>query len=166
MKMTSANRQKIIDDYLADSGQNFFSAPSFIDWLGEKPDHIAYPWFFNKDDESAAREYRIGLARRMASGLRIVTHVSTAPATGTVVHIIERIIPAYVSPMASRHDRGGYYPVDPQDEAQLAEIKRQGGTALRSWLRRYSGVMAECGIDVGDIEQVALRIEGPQALSA
>jgi len=166
MKMTSANRQKIIDDYLADSGQNMFSASEFIDWLAEKPKHIAYPWFFNKDDESAAREYRIGLARRMASGLRIITHVSTAPATGSVVHITVRELPMFVSPMASRHEGGGYQPVDPQDEAQLAEIRRQSGTALRAWLRRYSGALAASGVDIGAVEQVAIQIEGSAALSA
>lgn len=165
-QFTKADRQRIIDGYLASTGRNMFHAGEFIDWLSEQSDHEAYSWFFAKDDSEAAREYRIGLARRMASGLRITTQVSTAPKKGSVVSLTVRELPAYVSPMSARKGGGGYVPVDPQDEVALSEIRRQGATALRSWLRRYGGAMEESGIDVSQIEEIASKIDGRVVMSA
>jgi len=72
-------RQAIIDDYLVQSGANIFNAAAFIDWLEGQPDHEAHEWFFGTSDAEAARQHRIALARRMASGLRIVAKVETKP---------------------------------------------------------------------------------------
>ena len=44
-----------------------FVPHEFVDWLGGQPDHEAYEWFYGMDDVEAARQYRIGLARQMAS---------------------------------------------------------------------------------------------------
>lgn len=151
MAFTSKDRQRIIDDYLSNTGRNMFSASEFIDWLEGQPDHEAHSWFFGMDDAEAARQHRIGMARRMASGLRIVANVETTQAK--VVQITEREYPAYVSPVASRKHGGGYERFDPQDETSLAELRRQGETALRSWLERYRGVFAEA--DLKAIEKIA-----------
>lgn len=74
--MTSYKNQKMRNriraDYLAQSGREAFVKAEFLEWLELHPEHEAYEWFFAKDDRIAAREYRIGLARQMASGLRIV----------------------------------------------------------------------------------------------
>jgi len=158
---TKADRQRIIDGYLAETGRNMFNAAEFIDWLGEQPEHEAYPWFYGKDDATAAREYRIGLARQMASGLRIVAEVSTTQAK--VVQIAVREFPAYVSPVATRKSGGGYEPFDPKDAAAMAELRRQGAVALQSWLRRYRGAFE--GVDLTMIEEIAAS-EGRVALSA
>lgn len=165
-KFTKSDRQRIIDDYLAASGQNMFHAGVFIDWLADNPDHEAHPWFFGKDDEDAAREYRIGLARQMASGLRITAQVSVAPEKGSVVSFKVREYPAYISPIEGRHGGGGYFPTDPEDEAHLAEIRRQGATALRSWLRRYGGAMEESGIDISALVELASDIDSRKVQSA
>jgi len=90
-------RQAIIDGYLSETGRNLFVASEFIDWLEGQPEHEAYPWFFGMDDATAARQHRIALARRMASGLRVVASVETQEAP--VVQITEREYPAYVSPV-------------------------------------------------------------------
>jgi hypothetical protein len=156
MSFTKRDRQKIIDDYLQDSGENMFSAAAFIDWLADQPDHQAYPWFFAKDDEAAAREYRIGLARQMASGLRIISNVRTIDSSN-VVHIVTREYPAYVSPVAGRRSGGGYERFDPQDEGHIAELQRQGAQSLRSWLDRYADVFAE--YDLSAIEAIAAQAE-------
>ena len=156
MSFTRRDRQKIIDDYLQDSGENMFNASAFIDWLEDRPDHQAYAWFFAKDDETAAREYRIGLARQMVSGLRIVSSVRTIDAS-QVVHIVTHEYPAYVSPMAGRRTGGGYERFDPEDEGHIAELLRQGARGLRSWLDRYSDVFV--GYDLSVIEAIAAQAE-------
>ena len=160
-QFTKADRQRIIDGYLSETGRNMFVPGEFIDWLADNQDHEAHPWFFAKDDASAARVYRIGLARQMASGLRVVAEVSTTQAK--VVQIVVREFPAYVSPVASRKSGGGYEPFDPKDEAAMAELRRQGAVALQSWLRRYRGAFE--GVDLSAVEEIAAS-EGRVALSA
>lgn len=132
-------RQKIIDGYLAETGRNMFVPGEFIDWLSGQPDHVAYPWFFTKGDAEAAREYRIQLARQMASGLRIVAKTEDVK-KAKVVGITVREYPAFMSPAAGRRSGGGYEPFDPKDAVQVAELKRQGIVALKSWLNRYQSV--------------------------
>lgn len=153
MAFTKADRQKIIDGYLSLSGRNMFVPGEFVDWLAVHPDHEAYEWFFSKTDAEAAREFRIGMARQMANGLRITAEVSTAPAKGNVVSVSVREFPAYVSPVSSRHSGGGYQPFDPKDAAAMAELRRQGATAMRSWLNRYGGAFA--GQDLRALEKIA-----------
>jgi hypothetical protein len=117
-------------------------------------------------DETAAREYRIALARRMASGLRIVAEVSTSPDSAQVVQFSTREYPAYVSPVAGRKDGGGYSPFNPDDPALMAELQCQGAQALMSWLTRYRGAAQAAGVDVSAIEEIATALQGRVALSA
>jgi hypothetical protein len=159
------DRQRIIDDYLAATGRNMFVAGEFIDWLQGHPDHEAYEWFFGMDDETAAREHRIALARRMASGLRIVVQ-SQPQQEANVVHITTREYPAFVSPMAGRKDGGGYSPFNPDDAALMAELRVQGAQALTSWLSRYRGAAENYGVDVSAIEQIAIALRGSVVKSA
>src|SRR6056297_1230637 len=159
-------RQRIIDDYLSVTGRNMFVAGEFIDWLGDQPEHEAYPWFYGIDDADAAREYRIALARRMASGLRIVAPVSTAPDEAQVVQFSTREYPAYVSPVAGRKSGGGYTRFDPDDPEAVAELMRQGATSLKSWLERYRGVAGASGLDVSAVEEIAVAMGDGVAQSA
>ena len=164
MAFKKADRQRIIDGYLSETGRNLFVASEFIDWLEGQPDHEAYPWFFGMDDATAARQHRIALARRMASGLRVVASVETKEAK--VVQITEREYPAYVSPVAGRKHGGGYERFDPSDDAAMAELRRQGSTALRSWLERYRGAFEAKGLDLTPIEEIAASQDDSVALSA
>ena len=148
-------RQRIIDGYLVATGRNMFHAGGFIDWLEEQPDHEAYGWFFGKDEAAAAREYRIGLARQMASGLRIVARVSEAPSEGSVVSLTVREFPAYHSPMDGRRGGGGYVRTDPEDAAHIAELQRQGIVSLKSWLNRYGSAFGEAASPIYDLVEAA-----------
>ena len=65
-------KQRIIDEYLQATGLNIFKADEFVDWLATQPEHEMYDAFYGIDDSTAARNWRIDMARRMASGLRIV----------------------------------------------------------------------------------------------
>lgn len=165
MTFPKKDRQRIIDGYLAASGRNLFVPGEFVDWLADQPDHEAYDWFFGIDDEAAAREYRIGLARRMASGLRIVVQAGEA-SEAQVVQITTREYPAFVSPVAGRKDGGGYSPFNPDDAALMSELQAQGAQALTSWLARYRGAAEGLGIDVRPIEQIAIAMRGSVAQSA
>ena len=163
MSFTKADRQKIIDGYLAQSGANMFVPSDFIDWLSDQPEHEAYEWFFGADDATAAREHRILLARQMANGLRIVASV-TEPEKGNVVSVSVREFPAFISPMGGRRAGGGYEPFDPRSGPQMDELRRQGATALRGWLSRYRGAFGD--VDLTMIEQIAASDDGRVALSA
>lgn len=160
-RFAKTERQRIIDGYLAETGRNMFHAGEFIDWLAEKPDHVAYPWFFAKDDAAAAREWRMQMARQMAAGLRIVAKVSEAPAEGSTVNVTVREFPAYLSPVSGRKAGGGYAPFDPSDVGDMAELRRQGVMALHSWLKRYRGAFSEA--EVAQIAGLIAEIEAAEA---
>ena len=155
MAFTKKDRQAIIDNYLAATGENLFIPGRFIDWLAGRPDHEAYPLFYGKSDAEAAREHRIWIARRMANGLRIVSQVSETKAN--VVSVSVREFPAYLSPVAQRQGGGGYQPFEPEDAAQMAELRRQGAVAMRSWLNRYHGAFAAAGVDLTAMEEIAAQ---------
>lgn len=163
-QFTKARRQAIIDGYLTETGRNLFVPAEFIDWLSGQPDHEAYEWFFSKTDAEAAREHRIWMARTMANGLRITAEVSNAPAKGSTVNVAVREFPAYLSPVNLRHGGGGYQRFDPQDADAVAELRRQGQTALRSWLARYSGAFT--AQELKAIEKIAAAQADRVALSA
>lgn len=154
-----SRRQAIIDGYLAETGANMFVPGEFVDWLKDRPDHEAYPWFYAKDDAAAAREYRIELARKMAAGLRITAHVEQ-PTDGRVVRIVERSYPAFISPVAGRRSGGGYQPVDAGNAAVMDEVRRQGLAALATWLDRYAGAFEAAGYDLTPIKEIAARKGG------
>jgi len=164
MAFKTQDRQRIIDGYLSFTGRNMFIPGEFVDWLAGHPEHEAYEWFFGMGDDEAARQHRIGMARRMASGLRIASRSQETKAT--VVSITTRDYPAFISPIAGRKGGGGYEPVDPDDEQQIAELRRQGASALRGWLARYRGAFEHVGIDLSGIEEVASSDDDSAALSA
>jgi hypothetical protein len=148
------HRQRIIDNYLRETGRNMFVPHEFIDWLADKPNHEAYPLFYSKTDAEAAREYRIELARKFVSGLRITIREQVVT-IDRIAKINVREFPAFTSPLAGRSAGGGYYATDPNDPEHLAELRRQGASALRGWLARYRGAFEAAGIDVSAIEEIA-----------
>ncbi len=165
-RFTKADRQRIIDGYLAESGRNSFDPHEFIDWLGDQTKHEAYPWFYGTDDATAAREHRVSLARQFANGLRIVARVSEAPGKSSTVRVVEREYPAYISPVAGRKQGGGYFPFDADDPAMMAELRRQGITALESWLRRYRGAFEGEGADLKPLERLIAKHKAALAEAA
>jgi hypothetical protein len=166
MAFTSRDRQKIVDGYLNETGRNSFVPEEFIDWLKDQPDHEAYEWFYGTDDATAAREWRISLARRMINGLRIVAPVSMAPSEAKVVHVTVREHPAFISPVATRKSGGGYVAFDPNDADSMAELRRQGVTALTSWLERYGAAFEAGGVDVQQVALIISRARGLEKQAA
>ena len=136
-QFTKAKRQAIIDDYLRKTGENLFVAAKFVDWLSDYKDHEAYEWFYGLGDEEAARQYRIDLARNMASGLRVTATFSSAPTQAKSVSVKSRDYPAMISPMSMRTSGGGYISFDPADDKCMSEFKNEAAMTLRSWIKRY-----------------------------
>lgn len=154
-----SERQRIVDEYLQATGRNMFVPGEFVDWLAGQPQHEAYEWFYALDDTAAARQYRIDLARRMASGLRlVVSDVETATQT-----IVVREYPAYISPVSGRREGGGYAPFDPRSEIDQAELRRQAAVSLAAWLNRYRGAAENIGLDVGPLEEMTQALRGMEA---
>lgn len=164
--MNRQERQEIIDEYIADTGETIVSPAAFIDWLRPRKNHPAHAFFFAKSDEDAAMEYRLIRFRQFASGLRITVSVAYSDPVTSIVTVTAREFPALVSPVAGRKAGGGYLAFDPNDAAAVAELRRQGAVALRAWLARYRGVMELTGVEVAQIEEIAAQIEGRVALSA
>ena len=141
---STARRQRIIDDYLRVTGKNAFRPGEFIDWLGGHPEHEAYDAFYAIDEAEAARAYRIELARRFVSGLRIVvTEHTTEDPADRALNIRHVEAPLYVSPMGARADGGGYVPYDPEDADSVASFRLEAATTLASWRRRYETTLTD-----------------------
>jgi hypothetical protein len=157
-------RQRIIDEYLAATGRNMFHPAEFIDWLKDQPEHEAYEWFYGMEDEHAARQWRIQLARQMASGLRIV--VKHTEPTQQKVNLVVREYPAFVSPASNRKNGGGYEAFDPDNEQAQQELRRQAAVGLASWLNRYRGCAENIGVDVSSIEDIAEILRGKKENAA
>lgn len=145
-------KQKIIDDYLNVTGANMFVPSEFVDWLAGQPEHEAYDAFYGIDDAEAARQYRIEMARSMASGLRIVAKSEMIDSDVTAITVKE--YPAYISPVSSRKDGGGYMRFDPEDEDAQYELRRQAGVALAAWINRYRGCVDHVGLDLTPLEEM------------
>jgi hypothetical protein len=154
-------RQRIVDEYLQKTGRNMFVPGEFVDWLRDQPSHEAYEWFYGMSDGDAARQYRIDLARRMASGLRIVVSESDTKTSKIVV----REYPAYVSHMSTRKDGGGYAPFDHRSEIDQAELRKQGAIALAAWLNRYRGCAEMIGLNMKELESVVQAMRGVEEVA-
>ena len=152
------DRQRIIDEYLAATGRNMFHPAEFVDWLKDKPEHEAYDLFYSMNDEDAARQWRVQMARQMASGLRIV--VNHSDPDQKTVNITVREYPAFVSPAKDRRQGGGYHAFDPDDEILQQELRRQAAVGLASWLNRYRGCAENIGLDMQPIESIAEVLRG------
>lgn len=163
MSFKRSNRQKIVDDYLNVTGKYIFIPGEFVDWLEGQPEHQCYHWFFGQDDEKLAREYRIGLARRLVAGCRIV--VKTSETVASVVHVKIREYPAFISPLAGRKDGGGYHRTKADDPEDMAELRHQGALALRSWLKSFRGAFEDAGVDLAPIEQIAAFAEADDGVA-
>ena len=162
---SARERQRVVDDYLNQSGYNQFVPREFLAWLRERPDHPVHPVFFGMDDAEAAQAWREGRVRHWVSGLRIAVRAADA-GPSVVSGVVVREVPAMVSPVAGRRDGGGYAPVDPSDPAMVAELRRQAAGALDSWLSRYAGLAELAGVDTTPIREIAAHLAGGVAVAA
>jgi hypothetical protein len=164
--MNREERQAVIDEYIAETGEASVVPAAFIEWLRPRKNHLAHGWFFAKSDADAAFEYRMLRFRQFANGLRITVQVTYSDPVTSKVTLIPREFPAMVSPVAGRRAGGGYQAFDPSDPALMAELRRQGATAMRAWLARYRGAYEAAGVDLAPLEQIGALESDAVALSA
>lgn len=138
-----ARRQRIIDNYLTLSGRNVFKPGEFIDWLADQPNHEAYGAFYSIDDAEAARAYRIELARRFVSGLRITVTAQFEDVESRTVTVRTSEAPGFISPLEGRRDGGGYVAYDPEDRESVMAFRVEASQALQTWRRRYQSALTE-----------------------
>lgn len=150
-------RQKIVDEYLAATGSNAFHPAEFLDWLEPQEDHRVWGVFFGKDDEEAARQYRMGLVRSFVSGLRIKVSVSQTEVVS---------VPAFVSVVAERKSGGGYSVVNVGSPDTTDELLRQAASDLARWVSRYDGVCQLSGVSMAGVRAVLSALENYEALEA
>lgn len=136
-------RQRIIDDYLAQTKRNTFKPGEFIDWLADKPDHEAYNAFYAIDEAEAARAYRIELARRFINGLRVSVTEHKDEGESRSVNVTPQEAPAFVSPMAGRATGGGYVALNLDDADSRNMFREEAAVAFKAWERRYASVLTQ-----------------------
>jgi hypothetical protein len=134
--LTREDRERLVQDYLHQSGRNAYQAREFMVWLRERPDHPAYPWIFDKSVEDAADAYFVSQARRFVSDLRLVVQVKTPPKEIKVLGFRTVVAPAFISPHEGRANGGGYVRFDPGDKTHVAEVQREAYRTLDGLLRR------------------------------
>lgn len=158
---TQQRRQRIIDDYLAKTGRNTFRPGEFIDWLADKPDHEAYAAFYAIDDAEAARAYRIELARRFVSGLRIVVTENVTESSVQSIKVTGDA-PRFISPLSARQDGGGYVAYDPTDATKVQAFRQEAAAALNAWRKRYASVLDKREADtLADLVSAMEKIADP-----
>ena len=154
MKFTKELRQEILDDFVSRKGK--YDATAFLEEVREQGDsHPAWTWFEWNNDK-AAQEHRLWQARTFVQGLRVKFEVITTERS--ISGVVVRDAPAYVSPVETRANGGGYFQTDIEDPGHRREILRQALLSLDTWIRRYGGTFEASGGDVTQMEGVRSHI--------
>lgn len=161
VRFTKKLRQKIVDEFSTrHNGQ--YNPELFLREVQEKgPEHPAYGWF-EWDSNKAAHEHNLWQARSFAKDLRIVFEVEQVGRSGTMT-VVQQEMPTVLSPVAGRNGGGGYVLTDPDNPEHMAEHCRQAGTALRSWLKRYSAALMHVDGSIKPVERIAEALERVEA---
>ena len=160
------DREKIINDYLNQTGRNSYVPAEFVDWIQNKPDHPVYKLFGFGDDEKMALKYRIQMARQFATGCKITVQyrdlpTETVDVTDSITVEDTKVVrfPTFISPIDNRAQGGGYQKFDLGNPDTVKELCRQASRELNSWLKRYEGICTVKGIDTGSLEEVSSLLE-------
>lgn len=168
IRWLKSQKQKVIDEYLADTGSEVLRPAELLAYIRERPDHILHGMLFSESEAERAEKYSIKLLADWCSGLRttVVIDIKPEPEEKTVdlkIEIKESPeafeVPGLLSPRADRVHGGGYLVFDPSNASYRREFAGQAASALAGWLRRYGGVQKLSGVDLAPIEAVfdALR---------
>lgn len=161
-RVRPVDRQRIIDEYLNESGANYLQPHEFLQWLSVRPRHPAHGIFFGISDTDAAMAYRISLVRKWVSGLRIVVADRVSPLSQSVTVTVteqEVTLPAMFSPVGDRRFGGGYHKTDPDNSDNLQELCRQAATDFARLEERWGGLARLQGIDLSAINEIIARFD-------
>ena len=160
------DREKIINDYLNQTGRNSYVPAEFVDWIQNKPDHPVYKLFGFEDDEKMALKYRIQMARQFATGCKITVQYKDLPTetidiSDSITVVDEKVVrfPTFISPIDGRAQGGGYQRFDLNNPEVVAELCRQSCRELRAWINRHEGICTLKSIDIETLSEIADSLE-------
>jgi hypothetical protein len=139
--LTKLKRQAILNDFL-ERHDGKFDGRAFFTEVEADPNHPARGWFV-WDQYQGWLEANLDRARSFTRGLTFEYTVQTID-RGAVNITVERV-PFVHSPMAERHNGGGYVQTNPADKAHMLHLCQEAAVALTTWVNRYGAVVRFCG---------------------
>lgn len=158
MNFKKSDKQRLINEYAAETGRNTLDVAHIREWLKQKPDHEFYDYVFGASDDKKIEEYEKDRIAGLIRGLRITVKHETVKDVKVRIKVAD--YPAYISPMKDRKHGGGYVPFDPSSEVSQQELRLQAAQALAAWLARYRGCVEHVGHDVTPMEQLVHALRG------
>ena len=166
------DREKIINDYLNQTGRNSYVPAEFVEWIKDNPEHPVYKLFGFDDDAKMALKYRIQMARQFATGCKITVQYRDLPtekldANASIIVEDAKVVrfPTYISPIDNRAQGGGYQRFDLENPEVVAELCRQSCRELRAWINRHDGICALKNIDIESLKEVVDLLESESVSS-
>ena len=153
-----SDKQRLINEYAAETGRNTLDVGQIRDWLSEKPEHEFYDYVFGATDEKKIEEYEKDRIAGLIRGLRITVKQEVAKDVKVKIKVAD--YPAYISPVKDRKHGGGYVAFDPKSETSQAELRLQAATSMAAWLSRYRGCVEHIGLDVTPMEELVHALRG------
>jgi hypothetical protein len=139
--LTKLKRQEILNDFL-ERHDGKFDGRAFFTEVEADPNHPARGWFV-WDQYQGWLEANLDRARSFTRGLTFEYTVQTID-RGAVNITVERV-PFVHSPMAERHNGGGYVQTNPADKSHMLNLCQEAGVALTTWVNRYGAALRYCG---------------------
>lgn len=149
MEFTKQKRQEIAEEFCHRHGGSF-DAGKFLSEAKAKR-HPAHDWF-TWDDGVAAHKQRLAEARNFVRDLRVEFDVETIDRGQVRVSV-----PAFISPVRTREDGGGYVRADTR--AGIALLCEEAAKSLREWQARYEGAVAHAGGTLKHLEALAQKLD-------
>ena len=153
-----SDKQRLINEYAAETGRNTLDVGQIRDWLSGKPEHEFYDYVFGATDEKKIEEYEKDRIAGLIRGLRITVKQEVQKDVKVKIKVAD--YPAYISPVKDRKHGGGYVAFDPKSETSQAELRLQAATSMAAWLSRYRGCVEHIGLDVTPMEELVHALRG------
>lgn len=135
-RLTQEERAAIARAHMKDHGGKFIPEEFVLEARSKQ--HPAHKWF-TWDDTKAAHQWRLVQARQFVR-VRIEIPASEEHDLSTG-HVEIKYSPAFVSPIATRDQGGGYIAADtPEGKNELA---KEAGVMLRQWYFRFGRVLTD-----------------------
>ena len=162
-RFTKEQRQQIVEDFAKRNG-GIYDAAAFLGEVQQVGrDHPAYDWF-EWNNNSAARSYRVEQARAFAQGLIVRFEVETVK-RGNLKVLVGATAPAAFSPMAQRRHGGGYVITDVKDPDHMAELCAEAARTMSWFIRRFEAAIVFSGGNVAMLQEARGLLEIASSVS-
>lgn len=155
-RYSDAERQRIIDRYLEETGSRQWRHGDFYDHVRERgPSHPAWD-FFVWDDGEAGERYRLQQAREFGRGLRVTFRVRVIEQGRFKVKTTHA--PLLVSDVARRKLGGGYLRFRPRDPTYQQALVTEALAMLEQWADRFDSVLISAGAGA-ELERLKRKLQ-------